>query len=79
MTVYFDNAILNPDGAKINIDASFAGVELFIPKEWEVIMCASSTLGGIEESRKDKNKPDGKNKLTITGNASFAGIEITYV
>ena len=77
LTVYFDNATLNEKGAIVNIDASFSGVELYIPKNWEVIHGTNATLGGIEE--KNRNTPDGKNKLTITGNVSFAGIEITYI
>lgn len=75
--VYFDNATLNENGATVEIDASFSGIELYIPKNWEVIHGTNATLGGVDE--KNRSMPDGKNKLTITGNVNFSGIEITYI
>lgn len=34
--VYFDRAKIQGDSAKIHINASLSGVELYIPKEWRV-------------------------------------------
>lgn len=58
-------------------NCSFSGVELYIPKEWEVVNNVSASLGGIEE----KNLSHSKNgpKVILKGNISFAGVEIIYI
>ena len=75
---YFDNAKLSPNGAQINISANFAGVELYIPKDWRVINNVSYTLGGLEE--KSRNVSDSESPvLTLIGEARFSGITIYYI
>jgi len=75
---YFDNAKLSPNGAQIYIDASFSGIELYIPKHWKVSNDVSSVFGGIEE--KSKNVPDPDSPvLSIAGNVKFSGVVIYYI
>lgn len=75
--VYFDKANLNKDGATINLDISFAGVELYIPKKWKVINKVNVFAGAIDE----KNDPisDEENILTLTGSINFSGVTIIYI
>lgn len=75
--VYLDNAELKDDKAVIDLDISFSGVELYIPKEWRVINNADVSLGGIDE--KTINKATSEITLTITGKVSLAGVEIIYI
>ncbi|WP_099469344.1 LiaF transmembrane domain-containing protein [Konateibacter massiliensis] len=77
MKVYFDNAVIRGDNAVIALDVSFAGVELFIPKQWNVVNKANTSFGAIEE--KNKNQSTGVPTVTLVGNSSFAGITIIYV
>jgi len=49
LIVYLDNAVINKDGAIINIDASFSGVQIYVPREWNVIVSVDSFLAGVEE------------------------------
>ena len=77
LKLFFDNATLHPEGATVNIDCSFGGVEMYIPKEWRVINNTAVTLGGVEE--KNPHRDDGGPALTLTGKISFAGITITYI
>ena len=77
LVVYFDNAKVSPDGAVIKLDVSFAGAELYIPKEWNVVIESSAVFGGIDE-RKNKTPKEGP-KVVIKGNVSFAGVEIIYI
>jgi len=74
--VYFDNAKIKSDSAEININSSFSGVELFIPKEWNVVNNANVSLAGIDE--KNKAVATGPT-VVITGNISLAGVEIIYI
>lgn len=77
MKVYFDNAQITGDKAYITLDVSFAGVELFVPKTWDVVCNANTSFGGIEE--KNKNHPDGTKTVFLNGKVSFSGITIIYV
>jgi len=80
LKVYFDNAKVNENGAIINLDLSFSGAELFIPKEWNIVNKCDSVLSGIDENHHrgrycDKNAP----LVIITGNIYFSGVDINYI
>jgi predicted membrane protein len=77
MKVYFDNAVIQSGNAVINLDVSFAGVELFIPKEWKVIDKVDTSFGAIEE--KNRNISTGIPCVTLVGSVKFAGVTIIYV
>lgn len=77
MKVYFDNAIIQSGHATVNLNVSFAGVELYIPKNWRIDNQMSASFGGVEE----KNRNDGADGpiLTLRGNVSLGGVTILYV
>lgn len=76
MKVYFDNAKVKKN-AEIIVDITLSGVELYIPKEWELIIEPNISLSGIEEKNR-RIKADGP-KVVLKGNVSLSGIEIIYV
>lgn len=77
MKVYFDNAKIPSGRAEVTLEVSFAGVELFIPREWNVINEVDAMLGGIDEKGKMLSS-DGPT-LVINGSVSLAGVEIHYI
>ena len=77
MKVYFDNAIISSGNAEIYVDVSFSGVELYIPKTWNIVFEANSTFGGIDE--KNRRTESSSPTVKLKGNVSFAGVEIIYV
>lgn len=77
MKVYFDNAKIVDDSAVINLDISLSGVELYIPKEWNIINNVDVTLGGIEQKNTSKEK--FKKTITLTGRVNLSGVEIIYI
>lgn len=77
LKVYFDNAILNENGAEIILDASFAGVELYIPKTWNISNQISASLAGVEE--KNRSYINDGPTVTLKGNISFSGVTIIYI
>jgi predicted membrane protein len=77
MKVYFDNAVIQNDNAVIRLDVSFAGVELYVPKTWNVINKADVSFGAIEE--KNRNQSTGIPSVTLVGSSSFSGVTIIYV
>lgn len=77
MKVYFDNATMRKSNAIVRINASFSGVELYIPRTWNVDDRTNVFLGGISE--KNKNDKIITNTLTLVGDINFSGVEIIYI
>ena len=77
LSVYFDNAMIQNDHAVIEIQASFSGVELYLPRGWNVVNHLETSFGGVDE--KNKNNTTGSPVVTLVGNISFAGVSIIYI
>lgn len=77
LSIYFNNAKMENDVAIVNLDASFSGVELYIPKEWKVINELDSNLAGIEE--KNNSSKDSSKTLKLRGRVNLSGLEIIYI
>ena len=77
LKVYFDNATIRNGNAVVRIDASFSGVELYVPKSWNVDDKTSSFLGALSE--KNKNDKVTTSTLTVVGDLKFSGVEIIYI
>ena len=77
LKVYFDNAMIQNGAARIFLDVSFGGVELFVPKEWNVVNNVSASFGSVDE--KNSSRSSGVPVVTLTGKVSFGGIEIVYI
>ena len=76
-TTYFDKAHIQGDSAQIIVDVSFGSVELFVPKNWNIIKSADSSFGGIEEKNNNAVK-DGPT-VYLEGDISFSGVTIYYI
>ncbi|WP_392486894.1 LiaF transmembrane domain-containing protein [Haloimpatiens sp. FM7315] len=77
MKIYFDNAVMVNDSATVRLNASFSGVELYVPRNWKVLNKANLCLSSVDE----KNRPSelGEKTLILTGDIKFAGVEIIYI
>ena len=77
LEIYFDNAVMAEDKAVLRLDVSFSGLELYIPRSWNVENRTNVFLGGIE------NKKYGDkvytNTLILTGDVKLSGVEIHYI
>lgn len=78
MKVYFDRAALENGKADLWIQANFAGIELYIPRDWKVENHVSAILGGVDEKSQHYPAEHGST-LVIKGNISFAGVDIIYI
>lgn len=76
LKLYFDQATIQ-NQATIEIDGNFTGIELYVPKEWNVQSHVRSFFGGVDE----KGHPSSSSypTLNITGRIHFGGIEIHYI
>lgn len=77
MKVYFDNATMSGDNAIVRLNASFCGVQLYIPKNWNVENKTNVFLGAVDE--KNKHNQITTNTLKLVGDISFSGVEILYI
>ncbi|OCA98004.1 LiaF transmembrane domain-containing protein [Clostridium beijerinckii] len=77
MKVYFDNAVMSSENAIVRVNASFSGVELYIPRTWKVDNKTNVFLGSVDE--KNRKNERSTNTLTLVGDVSFSGVEIIYI
>jgi hypothetical protein len=78
MEIYFNQVELSPNGATTDINCSFGGIQLFVPKHWQVIDNLHCTLAGVNV--KSFTAPaDNAPCLTLNGNVSMGGVEVKYI
>jgi len=78
MEIYFNQVELSPNGAVADITCSFGGIQLFIPKHWQVIDRMNCTLAGV--NIKSFTAPaDNAPRLTLNGSVSMGGVEVKYI
>lgn len=75
--VYFDNAEIEGDTAIVHLDATFSGVELYVPRNWQVIDNTDITFGGLSE--KNRSDVEKEKTLILQGSITFGGVEIIYI
>jgi len=75
--IYFDKAAVRGGTGEIDVDVSFGGVELYIPKEWAIENSINAFAGGVDE--KNHHDPSGDIIVRLSGRISFGGITIIYV
>lgn len=76
LKVYFNSCTVSPEGAQINVDVNFAGLELYIPKNWNLLTEVHPFLGGIEDSGMILAEGEVPVSVKFRGNISFAGVEV---
>ena len=79
LKAYFDHAEIIGTSADIYVDNSFGETNLFLPKEWDVHIDASTTFGDITEIHKSPSISDDAPLVSIHGNISFGDCKIFYI
>ncbi|MCI9303099.1 MAG: hypothetical protein HFJ13_03035 [Clostridium sp.] len=77
LQVYFDNAIMAEDVAIIRLDISLSGLELYIPKAWNVENRTNVFIGGVGNERKESK--EFSHTLILTGDIKLSGVEVYYI
>ena len=75
--VYFDNVKVH-DTATINVNVSLGGVELFVPRNWNVVKGLDNNMGAISEVGNPISDSDSPN-VTVVGLVSLGNLKINYV
>jgi len=77
VTIYFNDAQLDPDGASVVLDCTMGNLKLYIPRTWRVNEDINVSFGAAQEKNK-YNDAQGP-LLTITGSVRLGQIEIVYI
>ena len=77
MSVYFDNAIIQPGGAVVYVECNFGELRLYIPKEWKVENCIGQSFGNVRE--RGCCEGTSMSVLVLKGDANFGEIVINYI
>jgi len=78
LEIYFNQAGLSPNGAVADISCSFGGIQLFVPRHWQVIDRIHCTLAGVDI--KSFTAPvENAPRLTLNGSVSMGGVEVKYI
>lgn len=77
LELYFDNAGMKGTTGYVNVTNSFGSIDIYVPRNWQVMDNISSSFGGVDYS--GRPEPDGVHKLYIEGANSFGGVDIHYV
>jgi len=72
-TLDLRDAVLDPAGATLRLNAMFGGGSLVVPADWRVEMQLTNVAGGIGDSRPDGNPPAGAPTLRLEGTTLFGG------
>lgn len=75
--LYFSDAILKNNAARLRINSSFGEVKLYIPADWNVVISANSSFGQIDEN--GHCNINGSQVLYIDGAVAFGNMKILYV
>jgi predicted membrane protein len=79
LEIFFDQAVLSPNGAEVILNCSLGGITLYIPRHWKVIDRVKCTLGGIDMDKQFTSPAEDAPQLTLSGSVSLGGIEVRYI
>ncbi len=79
LSVFFDQAILSPAGAQVELDCSFGEIKLFVPRSWRVVDQLRANLGGVENDTYLSQPEEGAPQLTVCGAVTMGSVEIHYI
>lgn len=70
------NATIDPNGAFLEVNAAFGGIEIFVPYNCKVRVKGTPFLGGIDNKTHFADVPENAPIITINAFVAFGGIEI---
>lgn len=79
MKVYFDNAMIQPGVTPvINVSNAFGEVQLYVPRNWNVINRANASFGNVNEKNRG-DKTTEEYTVELRGSVSFGNLMVFYI
>jgi predicted membrane protein len=76
MELDLTRAELEGGQATIELTALFGGIDVWVPREWKVVVDSTAVLGGVDDKHSPVESDKAKNTLFIKATAMFGGIDI---
>ena len=74
----FRGSQLAPEGADLDLSATFGGVDVTVPADWKVLVTGTPIVGGLDNKTDPPESDAGKQVLRCHCNVLFGGVEIKY-
>jgi predicted membrane protein len=74
VTLDLRDAVLCPDGATIHVQAAASGIDILVPRDWEVTCDMNAICGGVDPGRRPQGGPARGPKLRVTGTVVVGGL-----
>jgi hypothetical protein len=69
------DARLSPEGANLSLDATFCGVNVWVPSDWPLVIVNNPAMGNVANNTRNPNN-GGTPSFRINCTGTFCGIEI---
>jgi predicted membrane protein len=74
VTVDLRDAVLSPEGATISVQSAMSGIEIIVPREWDVVCDVQAVWGGVDGKRFAPAPREGAPRLRLTGMVVAGGL-----
>lgn len=76
--LYFDSACVPSNNVVVDIESSFSGIELYVPKNWTVLTTAEAHFGAVN-IKDDDDTEKGSIVMTVQGETNFGAIDVKFI
>lgn len=73
VTVDLRDAMLSPEGATLNVQAALCGIDILVPRDWQVVCDVGTVFGGIDAQKPPMAVRSGP-RLRVTGMVVAGGL-----
>lgn len=67
VTVDLREAALSPDGATISVESAMSGIDILVPRDWDVVCDVEVVWGGLDGARFPPPSRERAPRLRLTG------------
>ncbi|HEX6764988.1 MAG TPA: LiaF domain-containing protein [Polyangiaceae bacterium] len=76
VTVDLRDAALAPEGATIEVQSTLSGIDIQVPRDWDVVCDAQAVCAGIDGDHRPSRPNDKRPRLRITGSVVAGGLSV---
>lgn len=73
VTLDLRDALLSPEGATISVQSALSGIDILVPRDWDVVCDVDAVCGGIDGNRPSSSAGRGP-RLRVTGTVVAGGL-----
>ena len=74
VTLDLRDAVLSPEGATIEVQSALSGVDILVPRDWDVVCDVDAVCGGIDGDRAAIGVAAGAPRLRVIGTIVAGGL-----